>query len=989
MSYAPFDGVLLDDLRPPIPWALATALHLHVAERLGGQVSRDAIEARAGACSDLIAHGLFPPTLRYLSKHGLDPGNPAAQHSLSSVINHLENYLEAVSLAGYIEPNAALWEATNDELNNRRGLWVERVPEDGPLQATLKDLQPARLRALACLPRLGGAVFRLATQRGGASGLFGRGQPLVDWFLDGLENHGQAFTADIQLSEPEGWGEAPWSEGLDTLFEGPLNLNGYETCFQRALVEGPLDLLRHAIEQIIAWINQGLSQRDITLIHPHPEKIRDFMELLLNAEGVSLYSPSSLRPLIQSDVWIPIWSILQGLCHLDPHTAATGLHTSKRAEVRAWAELLAASDQTGREPFETSAERLPERHRAKIADIWQMLLNIKTNKRPPSEWCEALDDLISSKLRLPLTPEGFYAPMGLLKECWGGFLNASKKRWDFEHMIGSLRLFLESARAASAPNAPDGVQLLSPSALLDDWEGAIATLILDLSEGAWPAAPITNPDLDFNCRAAINTALLKASEGHEGPFPPALQRFWLPRAEYKDQIPRAFQRDAYAFNKVLAMTRQHLVALSPAQDESGRNLAQGAFWTAIEGAAQWTPDVKTCASNLRMAWDGARRAELADERSKSARAMGREALFNSSAPDEDRIPEIRAILQNQNPYISPTVLESLARCPFRAVAERVWRFLDASDAAGLTQRAVGTVTHNLLQSLYQPVILIPNWPEVFVAHYNLKDTEAVTLEALVNDHWQKNQHDWLTEKLRLDTNQYGQVREQIEALTPNIAAWLKNDIEAACPAIPELALLFPDKVEITARSNSDHCYKYNWRRSITGLEQKLGPIELEINAEGAKLPVAGIVDRVELWEYVAETENLSFYRVIDYKTTTKQRLNAYAADDAPFTSHLQTPLYTWMVMKIFNSRATSVLAPLRDAAPKPFANHLRPLHEIASKGGKWQEKLARTLAHLDARIEQGDYPPTPEDHCHNCPYPALCARPVDITALDDFEDGDD
>jgi hypothetical protein len=842
---------------------------------------------------------------------------------------------------------------------------------------------------LACLPQLGGAVFSLATRRGGgASGLFGSGQPLVDWFLDGLENHGQAFTADIQLSEPEGWGDAPWSESLDALFEGPLNLNGYETRFQRALVEGPLDLLRHAVEQIMAWINQGLSQQDITLIHPSPEKIRDFMEVLLDAEGVSLSSPHSLRPLIQSDTWSPIWSILQGLCNLDPHATATGLYTSKRQEVRAWAELLAAADQTGSEPFETSAARLPERHRIKIKELWRTLMNIRASRRRPSEWCEALEDLVSSKLRLPLTPDGFYAPMGLLKECWGGFLNAPKKRWDFERMIGALRIFLESARSADTPNQPDGVHLLSPSALLDDWEGAVATLILDLSEGAWPAAPSANPDLDFACRTAINMALMKASEGCAGPFPPALQRFWLPRAEYASQIPRAFQRDAYGFNKALAMTRQTLVALSPAQDESGRNLAQGAFWTAIEGAAQWAPDVETCASNLRWAWDGACRVKLADERSKSARVIGQDALFNSSAQDEDCIPELRAALQNQNSYISPTVLEFLAACPFRAVAERVWR-LDASDAAGLTQRAVGTVTHNLLRALYQPVLLIPGWPEAFVAHYGLKDTEIATLEDMVNAHWQKNQHDWLTEKLRLDTNRLDQARRQIDALTPNIAAYLKNDLEAACPTITELALLFPDKVAITARSNSDHCYKYGWRRTITGLEQKLGPIELNIGAEDAKLSVAGIVDRVELWEYIAETENLSFYRVIDYKTTTKQRLNAYAADDAPFASHLQTPLYTWMVMEIYNSRATSVLVPIRDPDPRPFANHLRLLHEIASNGGAWQRELARTLARLDARIEQGDYPPTPGDHCNNCPYPALCVRPVDITALDDFDDGED
>jgi len=989
MSYAPFDGVLLDDMRPPVPWALAMALHFQVAERPGSQINQDAIEAKAVACSELIAHGLLPATLRNLSKYGLDLGNPDAPHSLASLTNHLEHYLEAVSSAGYIEPNAALWEATDAELNGERGLWVERVPLDGPLDVTLKDIQPARLRALACLPQLGGAIFRLATRRGdGSSGLFGSSQPLADWFLDGIENHGQSFIADIQLAEPDGWGDAPWSGAIDQLFEGQLNLDGYKTCFQRALVEDPLCLTRYAVEQIVAWINQGISPQDITLIHPFPENIREFMEVLLNAEGVPLNSPNSLRSLIQSEVWSPVWSFLQGLSHLDPLDAATGLCASRSMEVRAWADLLATSDQTGYEPFDACVERLPEKFRAKIKILWQTLLNIKSSKHSPSEWWEALNNLVSSSLRFPLTPDGFYAPMGLLKECWGesSLLKSNpKKHWDFDRMVGSLRVFLESARSAGVPNTPDGVKLLSPSSLLDDWEGASATLVLDLSEGAWPAIPKANPHLDFNCRAAINKALAQASKNHTGPFSPALQRFWLPMAEYADQIPRAFQRDAYAFNKVLAMTRQHLVALSPAQDESGRNLAQGAFWTAIEGAAEWTLDANTCYSRLRWNWDGAHRAELADDRSKSARAIGPEAIFNSSAPDEDRILGLRVALQNQKPYISPTVLESLARCPFRAVADRVWH-LDTSDAAGLLQRAVGTVTHNLLQSLYQPVLLTPDWPAAFVANNNLKDTSADTLEYLVNDYWQKNQNDWLSDKLRLNTYQLSQARGQIDALVPNIAACLKNDIEATCPTVAELALLFPDKVEISARANSDHCYKNGWQRTITGLEQKLGSIELVLNSEDARLHVAGIADRVELWENA--TECLSFYRVIDYKTTTKQRLNAYATGDAPFASHLQTPLYMWIVMETFSSQATSVLIPLREPTPRPFANHLKPLHEINSMGGKWQHKLARTLSHLDPRIEQGDYPPTPGDHCHNCPYAALCARPVDIAAFDDSEDGD-
>jgi hypothetical protein len=940
------------------------------------------VEVRSAACRELLEHGLFPKALRGLSEYGLEMGSPKAPHSLASVTEHLELYLEAVSTTDYIEPNAALWDAVSAELDGRRGLWSERAHQDGPLDAGLKDLRPSRLRALACLPQLGGAVFRLATRRGGqTSGLFGGGQPLVDWFLDGLETHGQTFAADLQLAEPEGWGGAPWSEALDCLFESALDLDDHKVCFQRGLVDSPFDLARCGVEQIVTWVIEGIAPHDIALIHPKPEKILEYLEVLLGAEGVPLASKGSPRPLIQSGIWSPIWSFLNGLSHMDPHAAATGLNTSKRPEIRAWSEILTSLDQSGQAPFERCIERLSERFKPIIKELWQHLLNIRTNRLLPIEWCEVLNDLITSKLRFPLNADDYYAPMGLLRECWGSprfFKTAAKKQWDFDHMLRTLRAFLESARSVGAPNATNGVRLLQPSELLDDWNGAEAVLILDLSEGSWPAPPISNPDLDWARRAAINTALLKASEGYSGPFSPALQRFWLPRSEHSSQIPRAFQRDAYAFNKVLAMTKQRLTALSPAQDESGRNLAQGPFWTAIEGAAQWTLDSTVCASNLRWAWDGHRRMESADSRSRAARATGPDAMFAACAPATDFIPGLRPVLQNQTQHISPTVLESLAQCPFRTIAERVWRLdLRRGDIAGRVSKTIGTIAHSLLQTILQPMVDIPDWPDAFITHNNLLTPETDPLESLLHACWLENKDKWLAEATgsnALSAEQLNQVQQRVDMMLPNIAAYLKNDLEAVCPTTAELALLFPNAIETL---------KEGWHRTLIGLERELGPTDLPI-ADRKTMSVAGIADRVELWENPAN--NLSYLRITDYKTSTKSRLNAYATGDAPFDSHLQTPLYTWLAMETFSRPAASVLIPLRETSPAPFTNHLKRLAESNSGGVQWQSRLARTLTRLDARIECGDYPPTPGDHCQHCKYSSLCARPVDIVT---FDDGDD
>ena len=102
MSYDPFDGVLLNDPRPPVSGAVSLMLHLRVARKLAKAQGRttgpslEALKARAQACRELLAQGLLPATLRELQSHGLDLGPPKAAHSLASVLAHMEAYLKEV-----------------------------------------------------------------------------------------------------------------------------------------------------------------------------------------------------------------------------------------------------------------------------------------------------------------------------------------------------------------------------------------------------------------------------------------------------------------------------------------------------------------------------------------------------------------------------------------------------------------------------------------------------------------------------------------------------------------------------------------------------------------------------------------------------------------------------------------------------------------------------------------------------------------------------
>ena len=115
MSYDPFDGVLLNDPRPPVSGAVGLMMHLRVVRRLAKAKGRtagpglEALKGRAQACRELLAQGLLPSTLRELQKYGLDLGFPKAAHSLASVLAHLEAYLKEVESGGYLEPDLALW----------------------------------------------------------------------------------------------------------------------------------------------------------------------------------------------------------------------------------------------------------------------------------------------------------------------------------------------------------------------------------------------------------------------------------------------------------------------------------------------------------------------------------------------------------------------------------------------------------------------------------------------------------------------------------------------------------------------------------------------------------------------------------------------------------------------------------------------------------------------------------------------------------------
>ena len=975
MSYSPMDGVLLDDLRAPISGAEALLLHLRVARDLArinrwANPSLDLIKTRAQACQELLAHGLLPETLTRLEAFGLDLGGERHPRSLRNLAVHLATYLEEVAKEGYLEPSEALWRATDRCLAGQRGLWIERGPEDGLIRAGLQDLQPTRLRALVCVPGLSGAVFSLATSKGGVcSGLFGGSQPLVEWLLDGVEQHGQSFPNEIQLEEPLGWGSAPWSEALDRLYEGALELPGHQDVFMRGFVESPVDLLRHGLEQICRWLDQGLLPTDITVIHPEPQKVGGILAPLLAQEGIPLHIRGGLLPLIESAAWSPIWMLLMGVQRLDPCAVAAGLRASRRAELLQWADILANADQDGLPPFENSFMHLTSKAQERARSVWEELRSLSALRLPAHAWAERLEGLVGT-LRLPMDSDDFFAPLGVLKGAWRA------DTWSFTEMLVSLRGFLETARSKQVARAADGIRLVAPGTLLDEWEGSKATLILDLSEGAWPATQATNPDLDWNRKAAINQALLLATETSEAEFfPLALQRFWLPRSEHGNQIPRAYQREAYAFNKVLAMTTQELVALSPAQDEKGRTRAQGPFWAAIEGAGSWSLPAKAVSSRLRWSWEGHQPSAIQTVRAEGARARTPDMALKAEAPAVDRVGDSRSRWFKNSDGASPTALQVLATCPFRSLAERVWGF-GSVDTASRLRMDGGTLAHAILQAALTPFINDKDWPTLFLQKHGIKpDDGAEILIPHLANLWSEHRSEWLEGLRDLPPELWPRVEQDVLELLPNLAAALLLDVRTSKLDKTEQAFLFPDPEVAPVGA---------WTRTLLELEGELGPFDLPLG-NGRSLAIKGKVDRLERWDHV---EGETFLRVTDYKASKTDSLRAFAAGDAPFSSHLQMPFYMLLVEGVYSCKASAVLIPLKEESPKSYTGHLKPLCAEVGEDG-WRGRLIRNLDLLDRRLEEGDFPPTPGPGCSWCELGGLCGRPADVETDDDAEEGED
>jgi hypothetical protein len=386
-------------------------------------------------------------------------------------------------------------------------------------------------------------------------------------------------------------------------------------------------------------------------------------------------------------------------------------------------------------------------------------------------------------------------------------------------------------------------------------------------------------------------------------------------------------------------------------------------------------------SRLRWRWEGHNQSPQHQARATAAQARPANEALLAEAPDFDRAPGLRAAWLKGQESASPTALEGLAKCPFRSLAERVWG-LQTFDARTRMSMAVGILVHHIMEEALVPFVGMEDWPTAFQTALGL-GPEAVAEDLIPHLHtlWLDHQDQWLKELDRhIPQEQWPQAVLRLESLLPNLAAGLLRDVHSESPEKGELALLDPTRLSAPKAKKAAAPPSETWHRTLLALEGSLGPVTLDLGDDHS-LAVSGKVDRIERWT----SDSLSFLRVVDYKTSKETYLKAYAEYDAPFGSHLQTPLYMLLAEQVYpGERATAVLFPLKEEEPKPFTKHLATLAE-AGPDGAWRQRLLTNLARFDARLELGDFPPTPGEHCGQCQLAALCGRPVDVTVESDGE----
>jgi len=979
MSFQLFEGVVVPTHQSAIPGSVAMMLHLKVEHHWSKQDKRPILssahlQSRALACRELMEQGLFPDFLRSLK---LQLGDPQDPHSLAALIRHLESYLLEVHQSSYVEIPDELWTRFKDP-GACGDVWTDRDPQmDGPIVLGLDQMKPIYLQAVNRLTQF---KFRFELALG--KDKEARQQPyLIKDILDPIEGY-LADAHHVDIETPEAWGDNPWGHHLNNLFEGPLSLdtNG-QLHLQRGHVATPFAALPAAVDEIVYWVHlhepsqARIHSSSITVVHANPTEIAPLLESMLNKEGITLRAVKG-RPLIYTPEWSALLSILEGLAENDPihiaHGLSSTLEPNETREINRQDQIhrLISKLQDHDEMAELDDRFLEKVLLVQDADlqmVWKKLVALKNSPPMPLgtdlledewAWSRRIREVILT-LDLIHHRGRYFTTQGLLDEAWRDL----KEPVSFDYMLSALKLFLVTALSDSIVQGKKGVQLITPSALLRHWEGSDVTLILDLDDGVWPTNSAPNPFLDWDRKFLINQALRASYRETQNPLY-LVQTFWLPRTEEQETMPRAYQRDAFGFNKALALTRHHFLALSSARNQSEQKQSPSVFWRSLEGAGAWKAQSH---SYLAHRWAGHTHHALTEQRQKQ--------FFASESTSLDRI-EGSSWVKGLSPNhpLSPTQLQKLASCAFRAFSEELLHLASPKEKNHLTLKG-GTYLHRLLSALHTNHPHAESWTMAQVASLRAKGLDPTSELSMLHHFemlWTKRGSAWMDQDglNRIQkSNMDFFIRERLFELA-RFAVWdLGGGLDV--PTQDERdRLQLPEGV--------------TWLRQEVQSEWSSGAIPMEL--EGQTIWLGGQLDRLE--KMVCSDPAHSFYRVLDFKSSAMGNLKAKVRLDSegPWGSNMQGFVYQLIIQHQYSLKTSAALVPL-----KGFEEKVVPcFFGFEEEGLEQQARLKQVIAHLVAEAQAGQYRVTPSEECKYCDFSALCGRPVDLfDALSEDEETND
>ena len=961
-------GILIPTHKEMIPEHVSNFIHFEIQKTKEPNRSAPStdVKRRAAAVEELIDHGLGPDEMRELFKEG-------CPRDLLDLVNHMEAYLKRVRKSPYYIVPDLMWNAFNEDESNVAKFYTDKIPTE-PIRIGIKEAtKPAYLFAIKQLIKLN-PEFNFELELGG--GEVKNDSRVTADILSPLLRYLEEQCGNFSITTPQKWGENPWGKSLSGLFDGPLKQDDQDELtlkLKRGRVSNPLEAMRVAVNEIVYHVyHNKIEAHEITIISEMPENVGPLIQVMLRAEGIQMGRIQG-QTLRHSHEWSCLLKILEGLRFNDPRKIGDGLAGSTTAEVQELVRSL--TDCTEMISDDEDLKNISENKH------WKKLIQLKVKdvkKVTPTtrylgpldesdSWIAQIDNTIN-EWGLIKDLDNYTRSLMDLGDAWA---QAMPREVTFDYMLEALKIFIETS-VIEDPGSRKGIRILTPEAILNQWTGSKVTIVLNLASGVWPKVT-ENPFLDFDKKYMINQTIMNKYPNN---LEKLIKTFLLPRNEFKERMPRSFQRAAFGFSKLLALTSEHFLALFCTRNDLEEKASESMFFTSLEGAGDYDTDNW---SYLGYRWSGHNFQWALQEHEKNGKKslplyIHRQQQFlcieetKEPREDADIVKDAWSLGSKENP-ITATILMELTACPFRAFGKRVLRISSIDESPQIIR---GIVVHKLIEK-YTNTFLRPN----------PTDLSEIKIKMELKKLFEKPMELWEDGDNSTGKNWFKKCNKiQLEDMN----LWIEERFSDLARFLAwEPTLNIPTEEEKTYLKIDDPNNELTWSRTIQAEEEFVCDLNI---GKDPSLWFKGYFDRLETM-ICTENEQYSFNRILDFKDSDKKETEKRIKGEGPWSRGLQTYLYQLSKESCEPGRKTfAYLVPL-----KGFSGDIIPAW-FAKEEDK--NKLRQSICNLVEKVGRGIYSATPSaESCEYCNLSAICQRPqeffdgVEKADLEDERDDQD